>query len=340
MTQQPSNEHLRAVAEGLVGQVVRTITPVHGGGNNRIYKVDCADGLVALKFYPPQDEDPRDRLGQEYDALSFLTANGIGQVPTPLGLSLEHHCAAYQWIDGKRINTVQAKDVDALAGFLAQLQDLRGLDGGENLRPASASCFSFKDVADQLTSRFALLQKVAHDLAGSANDLQAFLDTKLLPTAEAVLTELTDACERGRLSFDTPLAQKNLALSPSDFGFHNALQGEDGQITFIDFEYFGWDDPVKMISDVMLHPGSNLSPELAIRFRDQIAPIFSHDDAVFSLRLRLLYPVFGLIWCAILLNEFLPERWARREAAGHSGAEASRTRQLNKAFNLYQRLYL
>ena len=39
-------------------------------------------------------------------------------------------------------------------------------------------------------------------------------------------------------------------------------------------------------------------------------------DAGFSDRLDLLHPLYGLRWCLILLNEFLPERWARRAFAG------------------------
>ena len=56
------------------------------------------------------------------------------------------------------------------------------------------------------------------------------------------------------------------SLSPSDFGFHNALLEADGRLTFVDFEYFGWDDPVKIVADVMLHPGMGLSADHGRRF--------------------------------------------------------------------------
>ena len=49
------------------------------------------------------------------------------------------------------------------------------------------------------------------------------------------------------------------ALSPSDFGLHNALRGQDGQLRFVDFEYFGWDDPVKLVSDSGDPSGSDLA---------------------------------------------------------------------------------
>ena len=58
---------------------------------------------------------------------------------------------------------------------------------------------------------------------------------------------------------------RHRALSPSDFGLHNAMRDEDGRLRFIDFEYFGWDDPVKLVSDTALHPGSELPGSSAKR---------------------------------------------------------------------------
>ena len=47
------------------------------------------------------------------------------------------------------------------------------------------------------------------------------------------------------------------------------------------------------------------------------------------------YPLFGLRWALILLNEFIPDRWRRRVLAGatESWAEA-KTRQLMLARGL------
>ena len=42
-------------------------------------------------------------------------------------------------------------------------------------------------------------------------------------------------------------------FSPSDFGFHNALLKDNGKLCFLDFEYFGRDDPVKLMADFIWH---------------------------------------------------------------------------------------
>jgi hypothetical protein len=51
----------------------------------------------------------------------------------------------------------------------------------------------------------------------------------------------------------------------------------------------------------------------------------------------LLYPLFAMRWCLILLNEFLPERWANRVHAGVAPDwAAAKRRQLARADELLQ----
>ena len=116
------------------------------------------------------------------------------------------------------------------------------------------------------------------------------------------------------MSFVLPLPGERRSLCPSDFGFHNALRNATG-LTFLDFEYFGWDDPVKLTCDFLLHPGMRLSDSLKRRFVAAALVIYGADPT-FARRLSLLYPLFAVRWCLILLNEFLPERWAHRVHAG------------------------
>src|SRR5690606_1492036 len=73
------------------------------------------------------------------------------------------------------------------------------------------------------------------------------------------------------------LAPRFRLLSPSDFGFHNMLRRDDGSLAFIDFEYFGWDDPAKLAADFLLHAGHKLTPALAARFEAGMRALFSAD---------------------------------------------------------------
>ena len=90
---------------------------------------------------------------------------------------------------------------------------------------------------------------------------------------------------------DLPIAQRT--LSPSDFGFHNALKRPDGRLAFLDLEYFGWDDPAKTIADFLLHPGMELSLPLRTHFLHRAIESFPTVPGLL-LRVRVVYLLFAL----------------------------------------------
>ena len=98
--------------------------------------------------------------------------------------------------------------------------------------------------------------------------------------------------------FETDLNDDYQLLSPSDFGFHNTLLTKDG-LKFIDFEYFGWDDPVKLTCDFLLHPGMTLTNERKNIWVRRTKEIFS-DANYFQQRLSASYGLYGLCWAARL----------------------------------------
>jgi hypothetical protein len=320
-------DDLKAIAGRLLNQEILAAEPAAGGGNNRVYRVTTEGGAYTLKFYPPQEEDKRDRLGQEFAALEFMAANGIDCVPKPIAADKDLCCGVYEWIAGAPVGGPDEGDIDAMTALAARLAELSGAPGTEDLAPASAHCFSGVAVTQQLNQRLRRLGE-----AGRDNDaLNRFLKDNFRPRLEALA---------GRAKgFEADLAPGHRTLSPSDFGFHNALKRNTGGIVFLDFEYFGWDDPVKMISDVLWHPGSNLAPALGEKFRKDAGKIFEARDDGFAARFDALYPLFGMIWCLILLNEFLPERWRRRVAAGNTtDAAGAQARQLQAAEDLLQKI--
>jgi hypothetical protein len=320
----------------IAGETLVSAMPMRPGGNNRLFKVETRRGKTyALKSYVRDASDPRDRLGQEFDALCFLAKCDEKRVPRPIGFDEAAGCAVYEWIDGTPPGEASAADIDQLSAFLLDLQSLRQREGATTLRPASASFFSPAAAIAQFDARL-------HRLRGAVPgvpDLDRFLDGELIPTARQCAENMH--LEYGRrgleVSEELPLGMR--ALSPSDFGLHNTLRRRDGSLAFVDFEYFGWDDPAKMLCDVQLHPGSNLPHDARQRVFDTLAPGFAAADPTFIPRYKLLYPLLGMIWCLIILNELLPERFSRRTTAGRPGdTRTVHARQIARARRFHRAL--
>ena len=107
------------------------------------------------------------------------------------------------------------------------------------------------------------------------------------------------------------LPQIERTLSPSDFGFHNTLERADGSLCFLDLEYFGFDDPVKLITDFIWHPAMSLSANQKKFWVEESIYIFGKTEKIQD-RILAAWPVIGLRWSLILLNEFLKEGWEKR----------------------------
>jgi hypothetical protein len=329
-------EDIAAEGTRLVGWPVLSVTPVRRGGNNRVFQLVGRECRAVLKIYPRQDEDPRDRLGHEFGALSFLARHGVAEVPRPIACDRDRHCAAYEWIEGTPPVAVGPAEVDELADFLIRLQQLRTQPGAEALPEGATPALSPDSLAAQLIGRLDRLTAVI----SPGTPVAIFIETGLKPEIERTLEALHRGCVALGVDFVAPLAAELRVLSPSDFGFHNALRRPDGRLAFLDFEYFGWDEPAKAVADVMLHAGMALPDPLARRYRDRVGAALQQSDPEFPDRFALYFPALRAIWCLILLNEFLPERWARRVFAGVAEDRAvAEAKQLDKARRMLVRRF-
>lgn len=322
----------------IAGREVLAAHPARPGGNNRVFRLDMAEGSpISLKCYPPRSIDGRDRLGQEYEALSFLTRQGVRSTPQPIAKDDASNCALYEWFDGEpAVLRPRPDDVEHLADFLIELQQFCGADGARGLRDASASIFSPSEAVQQYRQRLDRLRRTA----GEYPDLREFLDLHVGPSGDTVIRRLEQRYASLGWDPSASLATEQRALSPSDYGLHNALRGQDGRLRFVDFEYFGWDDPVKLVSDAAIHPGSGFSESSATRLIERLSVVFEANDPSFAVRRDVLYPLFGVIWCLIILNDYLPESRSRRVLAAQGGDLKARfAGQLEKARRLHQTVF-
>lgn len=300
------------------------------GGNNRVFVVRAGDQCFVAKWYFTHPGDSRDRLLAESSFIGYAMRAGIRAVPRLVSADRRRNLAVYEYVPGRKLaaGEVAAHHVQQAARFLEALNAPAARSMAADLPDASEACFSLADhvlTIERRIARFASIEPVtasdraAIEFVGRLADGWGRLRGRLERDAQSV------AALTGRLPAETR------CVSPSDFGFHNALVRESGELCFIDFEYAGWDDPAKTIGDFFSQP----AVPVPMRFFDEFAHAasrFAPEPERIVERARRLLPLFQLKWCCIMLNVFLPvSRERRRFADPALDEESAKERQLDLA---------
>ena len=333
MRSSPSLDAVLETARRLSPTPVRRVAELRRGQNNRIFRVEAEGGVYALKRYPAEDQ--RDRMRAELDALAFFARRGIGRTPRVVALEPETRHVLLAWMEGEPIAQVSEAEVAAFAGFQIEIDSAIDARARREIGEASEACLSGRRILAQVGGRFRHLAAVKAEMPQFA----AFYDGMLVPAFAALEVRARRDCARLGLDFDADLPAERRTLIPSDFGAHNALRQADGSLAFLDFEYFGWDDPVTSIALFVMHPAMRLSASQKLIYRQRLLAHFG--GAAAAERLAALLPLHVLRWCGIILNELLPERWQHRleSRAELGGWDEVRQAQIEKARRLLEEFW-
>jgi hypothetical protein len=327
--------NVRDVLRRRLKKEARTFQQLKGGRNSRVFRVNCADGgAVAVKAYFRSAQDRRDRMGCEFRALQLLQREGLANLASPLAADEERHVAVYEFIEGQQVpsSEISPADIDQVLDFLRALKRIAASGVAAHFSAASEACFSIDAIFENLDRRFEGLERAG----GREPALADFLTREFVPFRKTAEDWCRDFCRDRGIEPAEEISIEARTLSPSDFGFHNTLRRPDGELAFLDLEYFGWDDPAKTIADFLLHPGMQVPPALKQQFFAGALAVFS-DSPTIEARVRAVYPLFALKWCTILLNEFTLDHMPRRSFAVGASGVWSQTAQLEKARGLLGR---
>lgn len=305
-----------ALKNGYQGKI--SLSSITSGANNQVYKLKVGEDVFLLKSYFHHQLDTRDRLGSEYSFVSYAWAKSIKAVPRPFYADSANHYAVYEFVEGQRLNAgeLTSEHIHQALDFFMQINHHRGDPTAKALADASEACFSLADHLAVLKRRIGRLQTIAgNDEVSLA--AKNFVDKELFPYWQRFRQWVLNFSEQHDMPTDLQLASGQRCISPSDFGFHNALMQSCGNLKFIDFEYAGWDDPAKMVADFFCQPSVPVPEEYFDDFARAVSQEFTEPENFF-LRLKILYPLCHLKWCCIILNEFLPVDANRRRFSNRS----------------------
>lgn len=314
-----TDEERAGIVAKLLGVPAVQLRPIKVGGNSRLFCVEGDGPAAVAKWYFDHGHDRRDRQNAEWAFLRHAEARGLKNVPRPLQCDGTHGVTLMSRLEGRHlVSPPEQRHVIAAARFVADLNTADMDANTDGLPVAAEGGFSFAAHSAILTRRIDRLAS----LSGEQELVEAA--ARLVEKMRTCHERWCEHVARCSTELSASLPETERCISPSDFGFHNVLESVGGGLMFLDFEYAGWDDPAKLICDFFWQPAVPVDEGYQEHFASGVL-CNSRTQTVQLERIRLLDPLFGLRWCCIILNPFLPD-WATRQIIAKPGGDIATVR--------------
>jgi len=286
-----------------LGSSEETLVPLRGGMNNYVFRCGIKLRRWVIKGYPKYEIGKPDRMQSEIEFLQYANQVAPTRVPELIAIDKARRCVVLEYIEGSGYPegvSPPAGDVkEALEFFRLLNADM--VVAMQNIHLDAAEGFpSLTQHMANVYERIALMrtEHLPRDFVQ--------ICTKILSILRSDTEDLADILYRGinNGNIDDFLDPKRRCVSPSDFGFHNAIRTKKC-IKFIDFEFAGWDDPSKVCCDFTLQQRNPINAS-AIHIH---AALFSALDRKATMRLLTMHRILRLKWACIVMNILNPDRF-------------------------------
>ena len=333
---------IRACLRDILDCTPTAFTNISRGRNSRVYLAACdTTRRFAVKTYFDADSDRADRLEVEYTGLVFMRKHGISCIPCPIAVNRELRFAVYEFVDGEPIGSaeVSESDVEQLARFLIALKHLGNREDALFLGNASEACFSVQAIIDNLGFRLERLKSLP-DEEPEYRQLHRFLNDELASSLEQITAWCGRRLVAAGIGLDTVLPSAERTLSPLGFWISQRLTVPEWRDRVSGFRVFWLGRSGQ--DGLGFSPSSGqerLSETLKRSFVHLILTAFQSATNL-PQRMAIVYPLYGLKWSLILLNEFIPRQLDRRRFAGRKAFDGSELllKQLEKSRSMLQRV--
>jgi hypothetical protein len=313
---------------------LKSIGKLQAGGNNQIYVaqlVDQPQKILIKKYY----NDSIARLDREFNAFTFFKSVNTGlskQVPEAFWTNRQDNYAVYSFEEGthKTGNQITKGNLRLIVDFIVELQALKPDKIATHFDRAVKSPTSLDSYVHEAQWRIEAFQAAA---AKGGVDERVMTQVSQLQAEKRLASFLSDFRKlHSKKELSAVFPPKEARLNPMDFSLLSILFRQNRPPCFVDFEYFGWDDPLHIVAEFLQHDRSQgLSKDLQTTFLDYYKEATNTSDATLQ-RLPPTIAILGAIWAArhlyFLTDEKMEPR--RHAAAHHFNAEAYIEEQLTK----------
>jgi thiamine kinase-like enzyme len=326
-----NGENIKFLASELIEEAgftshIKNITPIHQGGNNQLYHIKHIDQEFILKKYFKDSGDLRNRLETEYSFLKLAQERSPKYVPKTYARNVAKSVAIFEFIHGTKLKSSEEIDSFHISQAAKFICDLNINSSNVNFSNASEACFSIDEHLNLIDERIKELNKSLIN-NGKFKEIVNLLQSTWLK----VKNNTNILCKKNSILTSEVLEKNYRILSPSDFGFHNAIIKNDGGVVFIDFEYAGWDDPGKLVGDFFNQVAIPIDSKFQNQFLTESLN-FNDMRPKDQGRICALNNVYRIKWCCIILNIFIRKNLERRLFSNPNlNVELLKTTQLNKS---------
>jgi|GEM_PF-1289525 len=294
----------------MLGQIPSHCWYCYDGGNHRSFVIELNDNQKL--FVKSSNHASIANLENEYYALKVLESNGITCIPKAMGFSGQNAFLLQNCVEGKKINKITNIHLLSIGNFIQQL-DKVSID----FPFASQYRAKLNDYTTAIETRLEKINSGLKRLQSTYPDLikiEKLIQKKVTPIKEFIFKKYNQQIKQNHLELEQKFPKNELILNPSDFGFHNIILSNDDRLFFIDFEYFGWDDKIKMVCDFIHHLGHNLNLEQKLYFLRLLKQRGFLSKTLIQ-RMELVIDLIGLEWVLIVLNVAQEDKLEQKKLA-------------------------
>ncbi|TMO44834.1 aminoglycoside phosphotransferase [Pseudoalteromonas sp. S4389] len=303
------------------------LAPINGGANNLGIKVTSGNQSWFLKSFNTQSPNAKHKQLNEFLFSQEVYKNCTTATPKPIAINLEENVSLFAYIKGKKVEKACKNAVQQAILFF---QNINQQIPSHHLNIASESPSTLAEFSSIVSNRLKKLETVT-----IKNEQLSADHHKMLSLIRKRQEKLTS-----NLAQHWQKELQRSVLSPSDFGFHNAIEASSN-IYFIDFEYAGLDTPWKVFADFFSQPAIPVDLTFALEFLKLKQFRLLKENPEDTLKV---FELTQLKWCLIMLNEFLPEVQARRIHSWNISCfnkqqkelQAAQLSQLKKCFDYFE----
>lgn len=262
------------------------IRPIYSAYNSKLIKIIFNKKKYIIKLYP--NKKTKQFL---YEFFFLKIYSDCNNIPKIFHSDYNNKSLVIKYLAGKKINKNQSKYIGKIIQFLGYLQKKKKFFEINKIY-AQDACLKFEDHLNNTYSKIKNLEKKIKSKNSSylnfIKDLKIRYDTKKKNIEKQY--SKTKICKKNL---------DRLIVSPSDFGFNNILK-KNNKIYFIDFEYAGLDDPLKLCFDFLSNPNTKMPKIKKLEFLRKFAKKFKINNIIKIY--NDLIDFYYLKWAIIILN--------------------------------------